>query len=144
MYSLLRYSQFSNSMIRMATPILDYAHPKKFRLTFNFYELVSGYFMNLFWRNRTFMIARIKKKRPNLSKCLKNPASDSFWRNLFFFRKNSALSRTSSYGFLTLCQNLEKTNDPLPRCPDITDGTADTPYFACLINEAELKFCHRR
>ena len=87
MYSLLRYSQFSNSMIRMATPILDYAHPKKFRLTFNFYELVSGYFMNLFWRNRTFMIARIKKKRANLSKCLKNPASDSFWGNLFFFPK---------------------------------------------------------
>lgn len=84
MYSLLRYSQFSNSMTRMATPILDYAHPKKFRLTFNFYGLVSGYFINLFWRNRTFMIERIKK-RPNLSKCLKNPASDSFWRNLFFF-----------------------------------------------------------
>ena len=122
MYSLLRYSQFSNSMTRMATPILDYAHPKKFRLTFNFYGLVSGYFINLFWRNRTFMIERIKK-RPNLSKCLKNPASDSFWRNLFFFFKKMqpchAQVRTSFY-----------CHDPLPRCPDITQMAKPTRHVS--------------
>ena len=31
------------------------------------------------------------------------------------FLKNPALSRTTSYGFLASCQNLEKTNDKIPR-----------------------------
>ena len=35
------------------------------------------------------------------------------------FEKNPALSRTISYGFLAPCQNLEKTNDTIPRkCTD--------------------------
>ena len=32
-------------------------------------------------------------------------------------KKNSALSRNTSCGFLTLCQNLKKTNDQVPRKP---------------------------
>ena len=32
-----------------------------------------------------------------------------------FFLENPALSRTTSYGFLASCQNLEKTNDKIPR-----------------------------
>ena len=31
------------------------------------------------------------------------------------FLKNLALSHTTSYGFLASCQNLEKTNDTIPR-----------------------------
>lgn len=32
-----------------------------------------------------------------------------------FFQNILALQCTTSYGFLTLFQNLEKTNDPIPR-----------------------------
>ena len=32
-----------------------------------------------------------------------------------FFLENPALSCTTSYGFLALCQNSEKTNDTIPR-----------------------------
>ena len=32
-----------------------------------------------------------------------------------FFPENLALSRTTSYGFLAPCQNLENTNDTVPR-----------------------------
>ena len=36
-----------------------------------------------------------------------------------FFLENKALSRTTTYGFLASCQNLEQTNDTIPRkCPD--------------------------
>ena len=31
------------------------------------------------------------------------------------FPENPALSRTTLYGFLASCQNLEKTNDTIPR-----------------------------
>ena len=31
------------------------------------------------------------------------------------FLENQALSRTTSYGFLAPCQDLEKTNDTIPR-----------------------------
>ena len=31
------------------------------------------------------------------------------------FSENLALSHTTSYGFLAPCQNLEKTNDRIPR-----------------------------
>ena len=34
---------------------------------------------------------------------------------IFVLQKNPALSRTTSYGFLEPCQNLEKTNDTIPR-----------------------------
>ena len=41
--------------LRLATPIFDHAHPRKFLSTFNYYQLVStcknsGYFIDLFWR----------------------------------------------------------------------------------------------
>ena len=40
-----------------------------------------------------------------------------------FFLENQALSHTTSYGFLASCQNLEKTNDTIPRkCPDRQKG----------------------
>ena len=32
-----------------------------------------------------------------------------------FFSENPALLRTTSYSFLAPCQNLEKTNDTIPR-----------------------------
>ena len=42
------------------------------------------------------------------------------------FLENPALSRTTSYGFLAPCQNLEKTNDTIPRKrPDRQDGQKD-------------------
>ena len=37
-----------------------------------------------------------------------------FWAKNFL-RKNPALSRTTSYAFIAPCQNLEKTNDTIPR-----------------------------
>ena len=45
--------------------------------------------------------------------------------------ENPALSSTTSYGFLAPCQNLEKTDDAIPRKhPDgRTDGRKDRPYF---------------
>ena len=48
-----------------------------------------------------------------------------------FFLVNPALSRTNSNGFLASCQNLEKTNDTIPRKrPDRRkDGRTDRPYF---------------
>ena len=47
------------------------------------------------------------------------------------FLENSALSHATSYGFLASCQNLEKTNDTIPRKrPDRRkDGRTDRPYF---------------
>ena len=43
-----------------------------------------------------------------------------------FFPENPALSRTTSYGFLASCQNLEKTNDTIPRKhPDRQNGKTD-------------------
>ena len=51
------------------------------------------------------------------------------------FLENPALSRTTSYGFLAPCQNLEKVNDTIQRkCPDRQkdgkmDGRMDRPYF---------------
>ena len=38
-----------------------------------------------------------------------------FFGQKFFSLENPALSRTTSYGFLALRQNLEKTNDTIPR-----------------------------
>ena len=48
-----------------------------------------------------------------------------------FFLQNPTLSRTTSYEFLASCQNLEITNDTIPRkCPDRRiDGRTDRPYF---------------
>ena len=46
----------------------------------------------------------------------------------FVFLENLAPSRTTSYGFLAPCQNLEKTNDTIPRKrPDRrrTDGRTE-------------------
>ena len=37
-----------------------------------------------------------------------------FWAKIFFL-ENLALSHKTSYGFLASCQNLEKTNDTIPR-----------------------------
>ena len=54
-----------------------------------------------------------------------------FWPNLGQF---SLLCRTQC-GFLTPCQNLEKTNDPIPRKCSYRetdrrkDGQADKPFF---------------
>ena len=47
------------------------------------------------------------------------------------FLENPALSRTTSYGFLAPCQNLEKVNDTIQRKhPDRwKDGRTDRPYF---------------
>ena len=42
-----------------------------------------------------------------------------FWGVKKIFLENPALTHTTSYGFLALCQNLEKTKDTIPRkCPD--------------------------
>ena len=38
-----------------------------------------------------------------------------FWGAKKILLENSALSCTTSYGFLAPCQNLEKTNDKIPR-----------------------------
>ena len=54
-----------------------------------------------------------------------------FWRQKNFFPENPALSRTTSYGFLASCQNLEKTNDKIPtkRLERRKDRRTDRPYF---------------
>ena len=52
-----------------------------------------------------------------------------------FFPENSALSRTTSYGFLASCQNLVKTKDTILRKRPIrqkdgrTGRRTDAPYF---------------
>ena len=61
-----------------------------------------------------------------------------FWGKKIFLAY-MALSCTTSYGFLAPCQNLEKTNDAIPRkCPDKrkgrwnvgrTDERTDRPNF---------------
>ena len=56
----------------------------------------------------------------------------NFWRN--FFLENRALSSTTSYGFVASCQNLEKTNDSIPRKhldrqKDRRTDRRDRPYF---------------
>ena len=46
------------------------------------------------------------------------PISDpfsQFWGQKIFFPENPALPSTNSYGFLATCQNLEKSNDTIPR-----------------------------
>ena len=68
---------------------------------------------------------------------LKNLVLTHFWSifpilgaRIFFpeFPENLALSCTTSDGFLAPCQNLEKTNDTIPRkCP--CRKKADRPYF---------------
>ena len=47
------------------------------------------------------------------------------------FLKNPAFSRTTSRGFLSPCQKLEKTNDEIPRkLPDrCMDVRTERPYF---------------
>ena len=61
---------------------------------------------------------------------LKKPC---FWPKLFL--ENPARSHTALYEFLASCQNLEKTNDTIPRKrPDRrkdgrTDGRTDRSYF---------------
>ena len=49
-----------------------------------------------------------------------------------FFKKNPALSGMTSYGVLKPFENLEKTNDPIPRKQSDrwADGRTDRPYFA--------------
>ena len=44
-----------------------------------------------------------------------------------FFPENPALSRTTSYKFLALCQNSEKTKDTIPK--KLLDRRTDRPYF---------------
>ena len=50
------------------------------------------------------------------------------------FLKNPALPRTTSRGFLSPCQKLEKTNDQIPRklpdrCKDLWKYGQTDPYF---------------
>ena len=55
-----------------------------------------------FWGHKKLFSKKKKKKKNNKKKKKK---------------KKSALSRNTSCGFLTLCQNLKKTNDQVPRKP---------------------------
>ena len=59
-----------------------------------------------------------------------------FWGQKRFFLENPTLSGTTSYGFLEPCQNLEKTNDIIPRSLHTEgwmegqkDRRVDRPYF---------------
>ena len=62
------------------------------------------------------MTEQIQKKIiPKFSNQLKNSSSGSFMWQKIILRKNPALPYTTSYGFLTPCQNFERTNDPIPR-----------------------------
>ena len=54
-YSFWRYNQLQSPITRLATPIFDNAHLKKFWSAFNLCELAltckkSGHFIDLFWR----------------------------------------------------------------------------------------------
>ena len=47
----------------------------------------------------------------------------NFGGKKIFFLENPALSHTTTYGFLAPCQNLEKTDDTIPRKhPDRQEG----------------------
>ena len=52
-----------------------------------------------------------------------SPIFPIFGAKKFFFKKNADQPRPTSYGFVTPCQNLEKTNGPIPR--KRTDGQTD-------------------
>ena len=63
----------------------------------------------------TKFVNKFKKPFPLDHFC---PIFSIFWAKKVF--RDLALSRTTSYGFLAPCQNLEKTNDTIPRKrPDI-------------------------
>ena len=49
----------------------------------------------------------------------------------FYFLENPALSRTTSYGFLASCQDLEETNDTIQRkhLGRRKDRRTDRPYL---------------
>ena len=42
-----------------------------------------------------------------------NKFKKPYFGDIFFVSKNQAVSHRTSYGFLTPCQNLEKTNDQI-------------------------------
>ena len=61
-----------------------------------------------------------------------------FWvKNVFL--ENPALSRTTSSGFLASCQNLEKTNNKIPRkCPDRRKDRPQKDQEYCCIETVKL------
>ena len=70
------------------------------------------------------------KINDKFSKYSKNPVIGPFLVHFLnfggkkFFLENLVLLRTTSYGFLAPCQNLEKTNDTIPR-KRLTEGRED-------------------
>ena len=58
------------------------------------------------------------------------------------FLENPALSRTTSYGFLVPCQNLEKDNDTIQRkCPDKRMEGRTDPISLPATAEGPISFC---
>ena len=74
-----------------------------------------------------------KKKKKHVFGCTFLVHFANFWGKTFFL-KNPALSRTTSYGFLVPCQNLEKNNNAIPRKrPDRRkDGRTKTLFYRTL------------
>ena len=115
-------------MIRLATPIFEHAHPKKFWSTIlvsrtrysQIWDLCRNTANNITFHYRTNLVKIIKF----INKFKKT----RFWpifgqfsqilRQKIFSKKIWKLCRTS-YGFLAPCQNLEKTSYTISRkCPN--------------------------
>ena len=117
------------------------------------FNLIGWEHFGLYFRNKIFPNMRFiqecskwykfslqnkfsKNSWPNFSinsKSLFCPILGPFsnFRDKNIFPENLALSNKISYRFLAPCQNLEKTNDTIPRkCPDRKrDGWTDRLYF---------------
>ena len=96
-HSFKQYNQFQSFVPRVAKPMFGHSYSKTFKSTFSFPEFVST-FTRLgqhqhYAKSATF--------------------SQVFWENLF--PKNLPLLCTTSYGFLTPCENLEKTKSNLQK-----------------------------
>ena len=86
----------------------DHANQNDVQSTFHFREFVST------CRKSNYFIFFLQRhKNSNSKNHIFGPLPQFLGQ--FFFLQFLALSRTTSYVLLAPCENLEKTNDPIPR-----------------------------
>ena len=106
-----RYGRLKNPAIWLAENILDHISETKFSQIWDLCRKIAN---NIHFHYKTNSV----KINDKFSLYIKKPLFLAYFPNSwgkFFFLVNPALSRRTSYGFLASCQNLEKTNDTVPR-----------------------------
>ena len=97
--------------------ILQFDWPRAFRPRYQIWDLCRNVANNISFHHRP----NCKKKWPNFPANPKNLTFGAFLAHFLHFlcKKKTydeiLLSRTTFYGFLTACEKLEITNDPIPR-----------------------------